>query len=1107
MIETDETDADALIEFDSVLLSALYTALEKRNLPVHPQQFAEAAVIVRSRAHWQQGTLLSALQPIFIQKKSDMSVLQEELVHILSGLRTLDQPEKPDALRSKDNSPETKPDDGFVESPHRTSLPKDSTKVDLDDPDRFEEKQPQQGALLFGLDLVQIGTILGPLILTLAAYSFFLQTGNGPVNPDPGPGGGADLISSAALVRLLFNGTIAATSLAGLIFLIWRAFNLQTADGRNVIQIGLRDTTRTPSQVKSDGSVFHVGSVGGRVHMLPWVKGRSIADMFGHYEGEPDPRRPDFERTMDQIANGEDGSQLFFKPRQELPFILLLVDETSEGLNWNTLDRELENVLRMRGLQTERIDYPGSFHKPDNGGQTLNIKGQLLESMTGFDERVVCFVFSEIQRFGLADFKLLRKITENGHLVFLDMRDRQSWSARHRALASTGVVVEEATARGLLKAVNTIFGPKNDQLAEDGHQDPNEVAIDFENWASDCALIEPVSFAMAEKFRSNYRSLYSDTPSLDFSRLAEIHNAWVGPDGIRFNPEKRRDLLNAFSRRTERERIKSWSILEKALQEAEPSIGEMSAHSAYRWIDARAKVFVDASDAAMSEIIEAESAGVLNSAPMTDFLNRLSWREADGTINAETTVNRDYSEQLILPTSPPSAQVRNTLANRVIGQNTETGTYSPETTSMGFARWETGTSLLRYHSKNEDFLNSALDCAFLPGARHLLISSDDGWELFDIYSLKSHRVRLDETSGALASILTSETSSIAVVCYDNRPPLLVRFDLEKDVAAYPENIDLGAYRGFPRGSGAQCLKGKYYYWENPDETVLRRIDVEALFDQAYPLPEVPEVAKIGTDLLSTEPSGTSYAVEPDIVEGLMQELFPDAKGENKEILASENHMMRLTNRNRIEVSYLLQNTESEGSRDDQRIELEPVFNHVVEEEPVALCLLEKGKDQPIPYVVAGFGNQTLQTMSSLGPSIPMNIGFVPRKILKLPGSPARTANGNGTGITVAVIGEMGEYGVFGFPEVPSENALAFAPVTLHEKLPEYQQALAVSGSNHRLAILAINPANDRRYVQLHPLNRISAPQISGTSDHDEDAGQEEPDLPDTQSETQEIPAA
>lgn len=803
---------------DAVFVASLAFAARSRGARISPADIAIGAGLSRRRPNWTQAEIEEVLAAAMIHRPQDRPIFASALASMFEEREpraealTLVQPPSSNDFPP----PRPAPPEPFWSGFHRlVRRMRRRLSIALYMRLRLPVRHLREGIRIVAAVIVALaGAVIIPALIDL------WRNPKEPINemeqrrtierPEVPT---ETLKENESTVRLL-DAFATALAIGGLGLLVWRARALARLDRPSGVW-NAKTLEQPPPAPIADDSAFRVGTLGGEPpNFLVRAVGVEIAEMLGYRLGDPDLHRLDTRRTLEAQLRGGDPSLLVWERRRELPEILLLVDRTGEARFWNTLDEDFARVLAERGVAVEKVEYPGGFYL--GGGWTLRPRPEvaLIEAAIAAPGWTVTAVFGEAHRLGRADLNLLGKAAENGPLLFLDGRDQALWDGRHASLKAMGVSVLEATAAGLHDGLARIFAP-DVGVAPDRpisrppkrRLPPVDAMIDAlgpegQDWASDCALVEPVSFALAEQLRCarqisalgqpfSYPTLATPHPSLAFSRLAALPGSWVGPEGLRFEPPTRRRLLNRFAERVNvraASALRAAEIVDAAFKEASP-LGT-SATAVHAYARALARIYGPEPDEALSTILDAETFGLLQPAPIADFRQRLRW--------AGTALPQDVErgEIVLLPREPRSAELRVRLAgtpgpsgggldDRL--DQAQHATYRSHGAEITAARWALGLPSIRIQLSEPPDIGtlSATEglgqAAFLSDGRHLLlgftqIGGRAQLHLFDILLGTLRPVAMPLDFDGIATLTTARDAPIAVIGSRRGEWLLLRLD-------------------------------------------------------------------------------------------------------------------------------------------------------------------------------------------------------------------------------------------------------------------------------------------------------------------------------------------
>ncbi|MFG1201788.1 hypothetical protein V5F29_05290 [Xanthobacter aminoxidans] len=581
-------------------------------------------------------------------------------------------------------------------------------------------------------------------------------------------------------VWALIVGGVVSSGLTALSVWLWRRYRgeqkpVDTPDGHIALP-AVRPSI--------DDTVFRVGSLGGAPPTFLGEPYRGdIAGMLGYRASSADQTRIDFSATFEAQIREADPSLLMHPALRELPTILILVDREAEGLDWNTLDLEFAALLAQRGISHVCIEYPASFHKGMSRTARPLPEAVAIMDVLAAPGWTVSVLIGEAHRMSARDVDLLKTMHENGPLVFLELRDPALWDTRHRGLIRAGIDLRPATAEGLRDAIARIFAPHRGsrgsgasggaKVASQKPSDTMDGQLDGAhlNWASDCALVEPVSFALAEKLRERYGPLRSPLPNLAFSRLVALPGSWLGPEGLRFEPSVRRRLQNHFAARPRGGREETLRILEEAFKEAGKGLG-LGAGVMHRYALAAARFVGLTSEAAWRELHDLRRTGTMAQGVVDNLLVRVRSATGDRDEECKQINIMGGRETIILGDEPDTAALRDWLdSSRRMARKPGDGD-TEERVERRFARWQLSVPDARIiyplSSFGAQWAGEARPFigGFLTGGRYLLVSGPPSEgrrvSLIDLFAAAANP--LPDVSGerGLMALATAAEASMAV---------------------------------------------------------------------------------------------------------------------------------------------------------------------------------------------------------------------------------------------------------------------------------------------------------------------------------------------------------
>jgi hypothetical protein len=567
-------------------------------------------------------------------------------------------------------------------------------------------------------------------------------------------------------------------------------------------------------QATDEDSIFRVGELGGQAPLfLSGAAATEIAEMLSYRLAGNDPTLVDFPGTIAAHARGQDPCTVIHDRRRELPTILILTDRILAAHHWHTLMQEFEVALASRGVAHERIEFPGSFFEWREGQRQPRPEAVSVQEALDAPGWTVTTIFAEAHRLSHSDIGFLEQMSENGPVLFLDLRDPYLWDRRHAAIAALGISIVPATAAALRDGLAEIFAPdrankaqrqpaKRSQIpsSENLGQVIDSILGETAQWAGECALVQPISYALAENLRAQHVKLATPNGQLAFFRLAALPGSWAGPEGLRFAPEIRRYLLNRFSRRPEQERAGVSAIIDEAFGKA--PTGE-TANSIWRYARAQARLFSGDMDDALVTIEDIKDEGLVSVAPVEEFFTRLRMPGSDEASDRGRRVDLD---SIVLPARPLRASFRRRLSGREQEQHNESTGLTTAEWAIGLpeTRIRYGTavgSVLPGRSANSPQQSSdaflpveVKSAAFLMDGRHLVIGGtfnqgqDVKLALMDPLTGSLQSLKWPLAEGEISAIRSARESYAAVFAVPGSPLIVMRGSQTKN--ATPRSDDL-----------------------------------------------------------------------------------------------------------------------------------------------------------------------------------------------------------------------------------------------------------------------------------------------------------------------------
>lgn len=733
------------------LVQALTWRLRDMRIAAGIFEIEQAAAVLSTQEVWTKEELRLTLLPIFCKREEQrelVSTLIDELLATPSPQHAQAARENVDPIdpqRRAGNSEPFWPESGFWQRLQARIV-------------RFLEvaRNPQwvsrvlrllAAVFLLSAIVVYFRGVLSNLgdRLALVAISmsgaFTDPVGSGLIAEQKDPKG----LAFALLVR---HGTVAALVASSVVaFLLVFELNKKSKKRKKAdTEIDpSKEEQITPRLAEGDNSVFRVGSLGGLPpHFLTPQLATEIVELLNYRRTESNRWELDLRATVDRHGRGDmDG--LVFEKRKELPTVVILTDSACDASYWNTIATEFKTALERHGLVVETFVYSGSLSGINRSDPyRTGTVATALEYIADSSGWMLTTVFGDLRRLSRRDASLLADQRERGSVLAFDYYDPRLWDSRHEMLESLGIRPHPATGSALRRALASAFAPDRAAIRQTRAPDA-EVAV-FETlsephaqWASACAMVEPVSFALAEKLRCAHPELIGDGEGLAFSLLARLPGSWLGPEGLRFSAEMRRQLLSRSSATPRDQQFAFLRVLDDAFGEEPTSI---TAAELWRYTRAQAELFTPRQVRALQDLADIKAGGLIDERKFDDFVRRL---RQPGEASEQGTVLLPLRSSRVLalaarPGNEPDPE--------------EKAAKEPETIS---ATWSLGLSEVRVRLSAD----TTPLVAFLPGGRNILVMEPDITNPQPIFS------RVDAVRGSREPLrLSASLSRESVGPYD-----------------------------------------------------------------------------------------------------------------------------------------------------------------------------------------------------------------------------------------------------------------------------------------------------------------------------------------------------
>ncbi|GEP55614.1 hypothetical protein [Reyranella soli] len=619
---------------------------------VGPREYEQALFVVAQQPTWARERLRGILAGLFIAGPADRTLF--DAVFDLVFTENQIAPLKPDAALSPGGPPQD-----ATEAPVSGKPDEPAGQRRKDSPPPPETASPPKKIVRVvrrALPADKLGwTLLAFVPCAVIAYLLY-DTSEAAVTV-----AGSQTAEEAPPVAWLF-AAFAGAALLGPILMVLRLITRRRVDEDGLAR-PKSDPTFHREPAGTPRFTFRMGAVGGALPpRLDPERLRTIVDLFVYANGEEELRELDIDRTISAVIAGAGMVTILHPRRRVLPLIVILEDANSSARLWNSIPEELAHGLNRRGFDVVRRSFSGSLHRAaDRPGEAARRTALATEIESLIDDSgyAVTMVFSDCNLWQSADARLLARLGMAGRAFWFDDRDRELWDSRLDPLRNARIPIYEATGEATEEALRVAYAPvrgigarartagaalgrrRHSGLAGEVHA----ILGGAIGWARHCALVEPVSLALAESIRATF---HERVPWIALSRLAALPGTTVAAEGLRFDSRVRSLLiaelatLEAPSRKD-----KVISHVRKIIEQHEPAAdaGD-TAHASWQLSIQNVEV-MRKPDEALAEIGRIRQSGLLADEPIAEFLERLVPTTAGGRPDFET-----HETSIRLPVRP-----------------------------------------------------------------------------------------------------------------------------------------------------------------------------------------------------------------------------------------------------------------------------------------------------------------------------------------------------------------------------------------------------------------------------------------------------------------------
>ncbi|WP_420645044.1 hypothetical protein [Candidatus Leptofilum sp.] len=327
---------------------------------------------------------------------------------------------------------------------------------------------------------------------------------------------------------------------------------------------------------------FPLGSIGGEPP--PWLDDETLdylADTMGYFQTRWHGRNLDVPASINATLQQGGLPDLVFQRRHEIRSMLILEDLYAEATEWNRIPEELAAGMRRRGIP---VIY-GTFAGAPNTFTTDDGSSYHLEDFEDERRGILLLLFTDGKTFyGEDQGFALEALARWPMAAWMELRDIRFWDESTALSTQYKLPIYPATTTGLMQVLHRFLterGTMADYSFDAANWQPQPLLTDTNLttylqqflgdaylWAADCAMIQPVTPALAQQLREKF---HAQIPASRIERLWSLPFTRNNVSGIRFDENVLRVLRNSFlARRNEEDQENVLNFLNTHIEKAEP---------------------------------------------------------------------------------------------------------------------------------------------------------------------------------------------------------------------------------------------------------------------------------------------------------------------------------------------------------------------------------------------------------------------------------------------------------------------------------------------------------------------------------------------------------
>ncbi|MCP4346452.1 MAG: SUMF1/EgtB/PvdO family nonheme iron enzyme [Desulfobacterales bacterium] len=378
-----------------------------------------------------------------------------------------------------------------------------------------------------------------------------------------------------------------------------------------------------------------------------------LADSMGYFRSEQAGAELDVPASIQATGDRGGVPDLVFFRRRQIRKLIILEDIFAEPMEWNTVSRELAQGMFHLGVP---LLY-GKFRGVPDQFFTEDGMAYYLEDLETDRRGYLLLIFSDGKGIHEQESRyILEAIARWPMKAWMELRSKEFWDETSAIPVHYGIPIYPATEDGLLCAFARFLTEKAEQddfseqalnwqgISVRGARSLpvylEELAGDALPLAQACAMIQPVSFGMADALR---REFYPGLLPERIERLLAVPGTTRNAAGLRFSNQVLAVLRSGFlARRTEDEQAEILEFILKKIDEVKPDDRDSLAYLS--WEMTRERVNLDLNpDKALKRLSE------LSQTPLVGAVKG----ELEYAGFSETRVEDDSEEPVKIPLRKP----------------------------------------------------------------------------------------------------------------------------------------------------------------------------------------------------------------------------------------------------------------------------------------------------------------------------------------------------------------------------------------------------------------------------------------------------------------------